>query len=119
MRYRPGWPGLMNSSWLMHYKGLPHIGLQYAPGQYAETAIFYLKMMRRLADRFDLFSRGLMPPYPLYDKCRRPRGGAPAAASTPFSRKPNLPRRAPRGALRRGAHPISRDYNNFIAWVRT
>lgn len=34
--------GQINGSWLVRYKGLPHIGSRYAPVQYAETAVFFL-----------------------------------------------------------------------------
>ncbi|MEN6609329.1 MAG: alpha/beta hydrolase [Methanoregulaceae archaeon] len=34
--------GQINGSWLVRYKGLPHIGSRYAPVQYGETALFFL-----------------------------------------------------------------------------
>jgi hypothetical protein len=60
-----------------------------------------------------------MPPYPHYDRCRRPRGGAPAAASTPsFFPETELAPPCLEEALRRGAL-AKVILMIFIIWVLT
>ena len=34
--------GQINGSWLVRFKGLPHVGSHYAPVQYGETAVYFL-----------------------------------------------------------------------------
>ena len=60
-----------------------------------------------------------MPPYPHYDRCRRPRGGAPAAASIPCfpgnRTCPVVPRRSPEA----GSPPNIQIFKIFTLRVRT
>jgi pimeloyl-ACP methyl ester carboxylesterase len=41
--------GQINGSWLVRFKGLPHIGYQEAPVQYGESALNFLGMNESLA----------------------------------------------------------------------
>jgi hypothetical protein len=36
--------GKINGSWLMRFKGLPHVGSSYAPVEYGENALTFLGM---------------------------------------------------------------------------
>ncbi len=36
--------GQINGSWLVRFKGLPHVGLHYAPVEYGENALYFLGM---------------------------------------------------------------------------
>jgi len=56
---------------------------------------------------------------PHYDRCRRPRGGAPAAASIPVFPETELAPPCRTMAMRRGALPLSGIYTIFMVWVRT
>jgi hypothetical protein len=50
---------------------------------------------------------------PVVMNAAAPKGAPRRLLKKRFSRKPNLPRRAPRGALRRGAIVLSHFYTNF------
>ena len=36
--------GQINGSWLVRFKGLPHVGSHYAPVEYGENALTFLGM---------------------------------------------------------------------------